>query len=598
MNDRALEADAIDTWFPLLSLPKTKQTGHGAWRAVPSWRPSGSGRAPGDRNANLGVHPTGIQDFARGESYTPISLVMAARQCHVSEATEWLEQYIRPEAGMQFQDVVKLVREDQPEQTPAPRSADVHIHPSALQKFLERGSGDRAPVSNIEPSSDAEFDASFPDSTPIFPVQDFERDLTGLLRDLTIRIDAGSRMRSDQGAFGSALSLMSVCLGGVIELRETGLRTNLYVLGTANSGAGTSSAASAMKKVATEVGVLERFGGSDFTSGAAILRELAEHNSNPNKLFCIDEFGDVMRRILGAKSASHEQDIRRILKDVYSAGDSIYQGKSKAGESRVDITNPHLCLYGISTFEAFWEGLDGASFRDGLIARFVSIPVGNTEVQRPKSLYEEEVRDGFTQMMKAPESSGNVSSGWPMPVTVHSGLYSRYEADWVMNQRHSERAKLRGIVGAPSIIMRISEMAMKIAMISAAGRAQRPVVMLEEDYELGCAVSQWSAISMINAIQKYYIESEAHRNVKRITEIIEIAGKRGATKSDITRKTQGMTGRDRDDAIKTATEAGSVFCVDETTTGRTKRTYYSRKAIIEMGYDEKNDQREDKPRLR
>ena len=595
LNNRAMEPSAIDQWWPALGLPKTKQRSVGAWEAVATWRASGSGRLMSDRNPNLKITPSGIRDFGDDKPYTPLDLVVHAHACDVGEAARWLGQYIRPEDGMDISTALKNMSEIRPVADvnprkcidPEPDSDDV-AGASALDRFLARGDGHRKPVSKIQPSSVKSFTQAFPDDPVQFPIKDFERDLTGLLRSLTLRIDAASRMRSEQGAFGAALSLMSVALGGKIELAETGLRPNLYILGTANSGAGKSSSMAAMKKVSLELGVMDRLGGSDFTSGSAILKELSD---GANKLFCIDEFGDVMRRILGAKSASHEQDIRRILKDIYSAGDGVYQGKSKATESRVDITNPHMCLYGISTFEAFWEGLDGASFRDGLIARFISIPIGNTEVQRPSDMLREEVSKSFDLMLQRQSRAGNLSDMCPSPVLVDTDLYAQYEADWAMNQRHSERAKLMGVIGAPSIIMRISEMAMKIAMISAAGRSSAGfVVMTDEDYDLGMAVSHWSAISMIQAIQKYYIESETHRNVKKIVEIVENTGTDGATKRDIYRKTQGMTPRDRDDAIKTASESGDISLVEIKTSGRSRNAYYTNDSLRRVADDqEKND---------
>ena len=81
INDRAIEASAMDQWWPALDMPKSHQRGAGAWEAIPFWRPSGSGRPLMDRNPNLKSIPTGIVDFGANKSYTPVDVVMAARDC-------------------------------------------------------------------------------------------------------------------------------------------------------------------------------------------------------------------------------------------------------------------------------------------------------------------------------------------------------------------------------------------------------------------------------------------------------------------------------------------------------------------------------------
>jgi len=94
VNDRAMAA--LDRWWPALSLPRTRRLGD-LWLAVPSGRPSSSGRPTDQRNPNLKAHPTGIVDWGSGERHTPIDVVMLARDSGLEAATEWLEQFIKPE---------------------------------------------------------------------------------------------------------------------------------------------------------------------------------------------------------------------------------------------------------------------------------------------------------------------------------------------------------------------------------------------------------------------------------------------------------------------------------------------------------------------
>lgn len=541
--DRAMKPEAIDRWWPALDLPKSRQRGRsGCWEAVPAWRGSNSGRSLDDRNRNLKITPDGIEDFGGNQKYSPLNLVITAKNFTVAQAGRFLEQYVEPEAGLSLVDAVAIFEANFPElATPAPPAAPppAVAQNAALFDMLSRGTGRARVVTRIEPVSREEFLQFFPKEVPPFPVRDYENDLTGLLRDLTICIDEAANMRSEQGALGAALALLGTILGHKVEVAETGLRTNLYVVGTAASGAGKSSAMSAMMKIAAEVGVDDRIAGSDFTSGAAILKEM---DGVAPRLFPVDEFGDVMRRALNPRAASHERDIGKVMKDLYSAASGTYKGKSYSTQSRVDIIQPHMCIYGVSTYESFWEGIDGRSFNDGLLARFISIPIGATQPQPPKRVRFDEVAEGVRSICQHAAASGNLAGFglYPQAARIMPAVKSRWMEDRALYQRHADRAAEDKLPGAPSIINRICENGMKIAMISAASRNIAECEIMADDYRLGMAIAHWSAISMIEAIGLYYVENESHRNLKRILAYIESGGKEGRSRTKITQHFQGV----------------------------------------------------------
>lgn len=576
LNDRAMEPGAIDAWFPAIGLPKTSQRGSGAWQAVADWRPSNSGRPISERNPNLKITPDGARDFGGGvvEAYTPISLVMAAKNITVGEAGKWLEQYVRPENGISVAEAISTLEATIPDaQVVIPdQASEGALSRRSASRFTDRKRSKDRPKS-IKPTSKQEFRDAFPEIVPPFPVQDFEEDLTGLLREATMFIDESANMRSEQGAFSAAISALGTLMGGAVEVRETGLRTNIYVVGTAESGAGKSSSQGAMAKMMFRCGIEDLLSGSDFTSGSAILKEMG---SNRPQLFSIDEFGDVIRRVLAPKAASHERDIGKILKDMYSNASGIYRGKSYATQERTDIMEPHLCLYGVTTHEAFWESLDGRSFSDGLLARFVMIPIGETETQTPDDNRATAVSDMITNVVESSRGRGNLGGATCKPVKFEIGIWDQWIEDRKTFQRHARRAELMRLPGAPSIIQRIGENGMKIAMISAMGRdPENPTITLY-DYNLGIDVAQWSAIYMISSIEKYYVENSSHRDLKRIFEFIESAGSSGVTKSDITRKFQGIFSRGSvtQGLMSTLVEGGQVFEWSDTMNRTKRRTWY------------------------
>jgi len=573
INDRAMAA--LDSWWPALDMPKTRQRGPGAWEAVPFWRGSNSGRQTGDRNPNLKAVPTGIVDYGADRSYTPVDVVMAARNVDFRGAVELLEQFVEPEPGMSLAEAlaifeVNFPKDDTPPTTPAEEA------PAALWSVLSRQSKGARSVVPLEPVSAAAYARWFPAEPPVFPVQSYEDDLTGLLRDMTIHLDEAANMRSEQGALGAALTLLGAILGRKVEVAETGLRTNLYVVGTAESGAGKSSAMNAMMALAVSAGVDDRLAGSDFTSGSAILNEMS--GATP-KLFSIDEFGDVIRRVLNPRAAAHERDIGRILKDMFSSAAGVYRGKSYANQDRVDIVQPHLCLYGVSTYEAFWEGIDGRSFEDGLLARFIAIPIGATQAQTPRVVRLAEVLAGIKGIVNHAPSGGNLASVGmcPQPAELAPGLMARWMKDRETYQRHALRAAANKAHGAPSIINRVCENGMKIALISAAGRNIDACQIGFDDYELGMAIAHWSAISMIAAIGRYYVENASHKSLKRVLEYVAAAGVKGRTRSDLYRSLESIfaQGKDGDNALTALKASDRVLEWAEPATGPGRRkTWY------------------------
>jgi hypothetical protein len=86
-NDDALAN--LDCWVPELHLYRWRRK-PGGYEAVAHWRSSSTGRALELRKRNLSIVCKGIEDFGDGRKYTPINLVMVARDCDADTALGWL----------------------------------------------------------------------------------------------------------------------------------------------------------------------------------------------------------------------------------------------------------------------------------------------------------------------------------------------------------------------------------------------------------------------------------------------------------------------------------------------------------------------------
>jgi hypothetical protein len=93
LNNLALRN--LAAWVPDLNLYQCRRrVGRTAsYEAVATWRPSSTGRPLEERKRNLQISGSrGIKYFGTGEGFSPINLVMRARNCSRPDAIAWLQE--------------------------------------------------------------------------------------------------------------------------------------------------------------------------------------------------------------------------------------------------------------------------------------------------------------------------------------------------------------------------------------------------------------------------------------------------------------------------------------------------------------------------
>jgi hypothetical protein len=125
-------------------------------------------------------------------------------------------------------------------------------------------------------------------------------------------------------AFCGALSLQALLAGRKVR-DVSDNRTNLYVLGLANSGAGKDYPRKVNQKVLFEAGATDSLGDT-FASGEGIEDRLFVH---PSVLFQTDEIDGLMAKINLGKDARHE-GIMNVLLKMYTSASSLYPMRVKA----------------------------------------------------------------------------------------------------------------------------------------------------------------------------------------------------------------------------------------------------------------------------
>ena len=110
---------------------------------------------------------------------------------------------------------------------------------------------------------------------------------TGLVGDLTDYMLSTARRPQPLLSLGASLCAIGALMGRQYRT-ESNLRSNLYVVGIADSGSGKNHAREIINEVFFEAGLAHHLGGNKIASGAGLLTAL---HRQPAILFQIDEFG-------------------------------------------------------------------------------------------------------------------------------------------------------------------------------------------------------------------------------------------------------------------------------------------------------------------
>lgn len=552
LNDRAMAA--IDRWWPALDMPKSRKRGAGAWEAVPFWRASGSGRAVQDRNPNLRATPVGIVDFGADRGYTPVDVVMAARDCSFAAAAEWLEQFVEPEAKADFSALMKA----SPKTVECPPETVAVVAEAASQWAVTpvfAGTRSRGRIKPIAMPTDGDWQALMPKEPPPFPVQDFGV-LEGLLGEAASHIEAASATFTEAGALAVALPLLGAAMGRGYAT-PSGLRTNIYSVALGGSGTGKTS----LVKPAKELMLLAHLGhviGQDrIASGSGLLQMLTVE---PRRICFLDEFGHMLQQIGSAGAGIHAKQILTEFTALFSAADTVFKGTAYAGREPAEIDCPNLCLFGMATPEQFWRAFGSSALEDGSVARYLVFPLGQTA---PKDMDPSAAEDVAHRIMELQSAMNGRVTGNLGRVGICNAAMDEYALRAASELKRKETsfaeyAEANAIRGGPAILRRVTENALKIALVSAVGRNPAEPEIDTRDVDIGHALAWWSANVMISNIASYIADNQTERDVNDVERFIRDAGAAGREWRDVQRRFRRIKTRDLKEILEALEREGSV----------------------------------------
>jgi hypothetical protein len=391
----------------------------------------------------------------------------------------------------------------------------------------------------------------------------------GVIADMMAFMAATAKRPQPVLALGASLCAVGALMGRKYRT-ESNTRSNLYVVGIAESGAGKNHSRVVINELFRKANLLQYLGGNKIASGAGLLTAMQRQ---PAILFQLDEFGMFLSAAADRKrSPRYVCEILDLMTELYTTSGTTYFGVEYASTQHNSahraIHQPCACIYGTTTPLHFWQALQAANVADGSLARFL---IMESEDDFPDSNEAFGVidppQDLIDRLILIHEGGGKLSGNLTDVGAIDEVLVEPRVVPMTPQARATFRQLDQELVGRlrtsrgsgfSSILARIEENATKLALIRAVSRDPEDPQIEDHDAEWGVLLSRHCAELTIREASARVSENQVESHHKRAMQILRDAGLAGMSKSEFTRRTQFMDVRQRDGVLRTLAEAGLI----------------------------------------
>lgn len=582
----------FDKWVPGLGLKRCRKTAAG-WEAVAEWRASNGGQPLEKRKFNLKFHRDGIVDFGDGpRNYTPINVVMAAFDLTGKDGLDIAFKWLSDATGWGTGPIILNEETTPPKAQPQPEPEEQPEPEAKPEPERKRGNlvDDGAELPELPVTT---YGLSPAISSPVEPLPAtvasalVERPkphrleaLTycpGVIGDMVEWITATARRPNRVMALGAAVSILGTLIGRRIA-GPTRSATHLNVVCLASTGAGKQHPLDCIPLLMRAAGAGNCIGPSQFISMPAVVNMLLRQ---PLALSAQDEFGAFLKRINARNASSFEKTISQILRQVWGISFGEYMTPEWAGRPAAPVPCPALSIFGMSTPEEFYDGLQSSELKNGFLNRFLLIKTGRTEARTPE-LEPGRVPDSLAAALHEIHSWGsqlgnariNDVAFRPEPVVLK---WASAKAQECFTDLEAHVEKL--ITKEPEMdwyVARTAEIAIRLATIRAVGRwgpsEGGPSVSLD-DVEWGRDIALPCGLQLAKEAKLHMAENDRQAWSNRILELVRKHGQ--ASPRVIQQKVRGaLKSAEIKDILEGLCEAGAVEAVRGQQAGRLVTAHY------------------------
>jgi hypothetical protein len=192
----------------------------------------------------------------------------------------------------------------------------------------------------------------------------------GLIGDTVSWINSTSQQPQPELAVMNTIAALGAVFGRRYALQQHDTRTNIYMVGIAETGQGKSDSKKCISKLLRLSGLEDFYGPESVRSGPGLLLELKKQ---PSFLASIDEIGMFMKSLFDQKAQPYIKEISSLFTELYSKSDTFYKGGVIASQpdARLVLNEPNLCIYGTTTLSSYAEAMKKSVIASGEINRYI-----------------------------------------------------------------------------------------------------------------------------------------------------------------------------------------------------------------------------------
>lgn len=382
----------------------------------------------------------------------------------------------------------------------------------------------------------------------------------GLVGEIAGWINSTATKEQPVLALASALCCVATLKGHRVQT-ETGLRTNLYILGLAPSGSGKEHPARCIQLLMEQADCGQLISGEP-ASDVGLLKGL--RSANGRALIIWDEIGHALQAITGDRASPHERKILKLVLQLFSKANSVFRGKEYANfdgkMERQDIDQPCLSVFGTTVPERFAESLKSAHVADGFLPRWLVFQVADPDVPDRTITIPEDAPESLISAIKGLEylptnvrSQGSFDSLMKIrPAIIEMTPSARVLSDEIRQEFNRLRRETRGeITGTDAIWNRGFEHTMKLALT------------VNEGEKLEKNSIEWAFGIVMNCLQSSCVfastltDSEFEKKSNRVLDIIQ---KRPGIKNRDLMRCLRFAAKEREQILKFLQESEQILC--------------------------------------
>lgn len=402
----------------------------------------------------------------------------------------------------------------------------------------------------------------------------------GILGDIAHWIEKCALLPQPILALAASIAACGVIMGRKVQ-GETGLRTNVFVVGIAESSAGKENARQRIKELFVNAGCHKLLGPEDIASDSGLLRAI---KLQPAQLLQIDEIGYMLKSVKADSSKSYKADIVPTIMKLDSAASSVMIGKSYADKEkeREDIIQPCVCLYGTSVPCRFLAALTPNEIIDGFVPRMLVFESDNPNPWR-RERDVEDLAPPHTLVARLqtwrdrPTSKGNLADfqpdATPSPKVVRfssaAKLLFKEMEKLVRDEKEKTRARgLNGLWG------KTEAQAMQLSLIYACSQT------FDAD-EISGEAAMWAIELVLILTRNMVLRAEQHissnqveSDLKKILRDIMSSGTEGIGHTELYKRNRKHGPRSFKDMLQALQDQGEIRAALVETTHAKKPTKY------------------------